>query len=329
MELKVGILGAGAMGATHARHWARVPGVRVVAVADLDLAKATKVAESVGATPLGSAEELFAAGCDVLSVCTPTDTHRVLTENALAAGCHVLCEKPMALSLEDCDAMIAAAEKAGKLLSVGQVVRFFPEYANAKKLVDAGEVGSPAVVRARRGGGFPAWSDWFADTHRSGGILFDLGVHEFDWLLWCFGPVERVYAKALTPKLEAGELEKLDMALVTLRHASGCISHVEATWADPKGGGTRFEIAGDAGLLVHDSRSLPALSFRTEARVGSSSPLHEGDDPYYRQCLAFAQAIRGEAPLAVTGADGRAAIAVAVAADASLRSGRAVTLEGN
>lgn len=315
------------MGATHARHWARVPGVQVIAVADLDLAKATKVAESVGATPFGTVEELFAAGCDTVSLCTPTDTHRELAVASLEVGYHVLCEKPMALSVADCDAMIESARIASRLLSVGQVVRFFPEYANAKKLVDAGEVGNPAVVQARRGGGFPAWSEWFADTKRSGGILFDLGVHEFDWLLWCFGPIERVYAKALTPRLESGELDKLDMALVTLRHASGCVSHVEATWADPKGGGTRFEIAGDAGLLSHDARALPVLSFRTETRVGNSSPLHPDDDPYYKQCLAFARAIRGEAPLAVTAQDGRAAIAVAAAADLSLRTGRAVTLE--
>ena len=322
MELKVGIVGAGAMGKTHARHWARVPGATIVAVADLDAPKADALARIVGAAALGSLEELLALGCDALSVCTPTDTHRSLTELALAAGCHVLCEKPMALSAEDCDAMILAAERAGKLLSIGQVVRFFPEYANAKKLVESGAVGNPAAVRTRRGGGFPGWSEWFADPKRTGGILFDLGVHEFDWLLWCFGPVERVYAKALTPR----NLEKCDLALVTLRHASGCISHVEATWADPKGGGTRFEVAGDGGLLLHDARSIPALSIRTETGAQNLSPLAPDDDPFYRQCLEFARAVRGEASLTVPGIDGRNAVAVAAAATESMNTGRAVTI---
>ena len=322
MELRIGIVGAGAMGKTHARHWARVPGAKIVAIADSDASKAGAPAASVGAEALGSLEELLALGCDAVSVCTPTDTHRELSEKALGAGCHVLCEKPMALSIEDCDAMISAAERAGKLLCVGQVVRFFPEYANAKKLVDAGAVGNPAAVRTRRGGGFPGWSDWYSDPARTGGILFDLGVHEFDWLLWCLGPIVRVYAKSLTPR----SLERCDLALVTLRHASGCVSHVEATWADPKGGGTRFEIAGDAGLLVHDARSIPALSIRTDAGAQNLSPLAPDDDPFYRQCLAFARAIRGEVPLAVTGEDGRAAIAVAQAAAESVRTGRAVAL---
>jgi predicted dehydrogenase len=308
------------MGSTHARHWARVPGVRIKAVADLEREKARRVAAGVGAESFESVEGVL--GCDIVSVCTPTDSHRELTEKALDAGCHVLCEKPMALTLSDCDAMILAAKRADRLLSIGQVVRFFPEYASAKRLVDSGTVGKPAAVRARRGGGFPSWAEWFTDVSRTGGIVFDLGVHEFDWLLWCFGPVERVYAKALT-----GRFEKLDVALVTLRHKNGCLSHVESTWADPKGGGTRFEIAGDSGLLVHDARTAQTLSFRTEGTGGPNSPLHESDDPYFLQCLAFARAVRGEAPLAVTAHDGRAAIAVAAAAAESLKTGRAVSLE--
>lgn len=324
MELSVGVIGAGGMGSRHVRHWSRVPGAKVTAIADLfDVEKARALAAGVEAEAFSTAETMLASGCDVVSICTPTDSHRVLAEQALAAGCHVLCEKPMALSLEDCDAMIAAAEKAGKLLSVGQVVRFFPEYANAKRLVDSGAVGKPAAVRARRGGGFPGWSDWFADVNRTGGIIFDLAVHEFDWLLWCFGPVVRVYAKAIT-----GRFEKCDLALITLRHANGCVSHVEATWADPLGGGTRFEIAGDEGLLSHDARTASSLSFRTEGHSAGGSPLHTDDDPYYKQCLAFARAVRGEVPLAVTGQEGRDAIAVAAAATESLKTGRAITIEG-
>ncbi|MGC4047088.1 MAG: Gfo/Idh/MocA family oxidoreductase [Armatimonas sp.] len=323
MEFSVGVIGAGGMGSRHVRHWSRVPGVKVTAIADLfDLAKAEQLAASIEAQAFSSAETLLASGCDVVSICTPTDSHRILAEQALAAGCHVLCEKPMALTLEDCDAMVVAAEKAGKLLSVGQVVRFFPEYANAKRMVDSGAVGKPAAVRARRGGGFPGWSEWFADVNRTGGIIFDLAVHEFDWLLWCFGPVIRVYAKAIT-----GRYEKCDLALITLRHASGCVSHVEAIWADPQGGGTRFEIAGDGGLLSHDARLSSSLSYRTETHQGGTSPLHTDDDPYYKQCLAFARAVRGEAPLVVTAKDGRAAIAVAAAASESLKTGRAISVE--
>jgi predicted dehydrogenase len=97
-------------------------------------------------------------------------------------------------------------------------------------------------------------------VEKSGGIIFDLMVHDIDWLQWCFGPISRVYARGLTERLGKGELDFLDYALLTLRHASGVISHAEGTWADPGGFATTFEVAGDAGLLAHDSRRAVALT---------------------------------------------------------------------
>lgn len=319
---KAAVIGAGGMGSTHARGWARAEGFTLAGVADVDMPKAEALAAKYGAQGFGSVEALLASGVEVVSVCVPSDLHRSITEQALAAGCHVLCEKPMALSVADCDSMIAAAKAAGKLLSVAQVVRFFSEFASAHQVVQSGGVGVPAVVRTRRGGGFPGWSSWFGDERQSGGILFDLAVHDIDWLLWTFGPVVRVYAKGLT---ERG-FERLDHALLTLRHASGTISHTEVTWADPKGGGATFEIAGDAGLLSHDSRKEVSLSFRTETRTGTGRPLIPGDDPYDRQIAAFAKAILEGAPLAVTAEEGRGAVAIAAAARESLKTGRAIAL---
>ena len=283
--------------------WSRLP--------DVDLPKAEALAATYGAQAFGSVEALLSSGVEAVSVCLPSALHRSITEEALQMGCHVLCEKPMALSVADCDAMMEAARIAGRRLSVAQVVRFFPEFANAHSLVQSGGVGAPAVVRTRRGGGFPGWSSWFGDEAQSGGILFDLAVHDIDWLLWTFGSVERVYAKGLT---ERG-FEKLDHALITLRHTSGTISHTEVTWADPKGGGATFEIAGDAGLLSHDSRKEISLSFRTETRTGSGRPLIPSDDPYDKQIAAFAYAILSGGPLAVTAEEGRSAVAVAAAAE--------------
>nr|WP_309691806.1 Gfo/Idh/MocA family oxidoreductase [Armatimonas sp.] len=321
-KLKAGVIGAGGMGSTHARGWAQAAGFELAAIADVDFPKAEALASKYGAQAFDSVEALLAAGVEALSVCLPSNLHRGITEQALAAGCHVMCEKPMALSVTDCEAMIEAAKTAGRLLSVAQVVRFFPEFANAHSLVQSGGVGKPAVVRTRRGGGFPGWSCWFGDEAQSGGILFDLAVHDIDWLLWTFGPVERVYAKGLTGR----GFEQLDHALITLRHTSGAISHTEVTWADPKGGGATFEIAGDAGLLSHDSRKEVSLSFRTETRTGSGRPLIPSDDPYDKQIAAFARAITEGVPLAVTADEGRSAVAVAAAARESLKTGRAIAL---
>lgn len=333
--LNVGVVGAGTMGKTHARCWSRLPGARVLAVADPQINKAETLAAAVAdddnaPRAVADAGDLLAS-VDVVSVCVPTVSHRAVAEAALAAGKHVLCEKPLALTLTDCDAMIASAQRANVVFTVGQVVRFFPEYAGAKRLVQAGKIGAPAAARTRRGGDFPRTdTDWYADPKRSGGIVFDLLVHDIDWLLWCFGPVQRVFAKGLTDRLADKALDHLDYALLTLRHESGVISHVEGTWADPGGFVTAFEIAGDRGLLSHDSRkTAPLTKSVRQAESGGggvavpASPLAPGDDPYFRQIAAFAAAIRENAALIVTPGEARAAVAVAVAARQSMQTGKA------
>jgi predicted dehydrogenase len=336
----VAIIGAGKIGTTHARAWSRLPGAEIVALADTRPEAARELAQAVGATEAriySDTESLLAAqggGIDAVSICVPTPLHRAVSEAAFAAGVSVLCEKPMALTALDCDAMIAAADAAGVVFTVGQVVRFFPEFANAKRLVDSGAVGAPASVRTRRGGDFPHRnSDWYADVAQSGGVIVDLLVHDIDWAQWCFGPILRVYAQGLTERLADKRLHHLDYALLTCRHAGGVVSHLEATWADPGGFVTTFEIAGDGGLLSHDSRKSAALtkSVRGEgseaAKVNAlSSPLAQGEDPYYQQIAAFAAAVRGEAPVAVRPQEARQAIAVAQAARESLRTGTTVTV---
>ena len=229
--------------------------------------------------------------------------------------------------------MIAAAEQGGALFTVAQVVRFFREYADARRLVEAGAVGAPATVRTRRGGSLPkSATDWYADVAQSGGVLFDLLIHDIDWAQWCFGPIVRVYAQGLLERLAAGTVDHLDYALLTCRHASGVISHLEGTWADPAGFATTFEIAGDAGLLSHDSRRTAPLrqalrpAATAEAKVAAFNPLAADDDPYFAQIAAFAAAVRGEAPVAVPPVEARRAVAVATAARESLRTGRAIEI---
>ncbi len=323
-ELTVAVVGAGGMGSTQARSFDRLPGVNVCCIADLEIAKAQALASRYGVPAHASVDSLL-ADCvpDIAVVAVPTDAHVDVALSLIDAGCHVFVEKPLALTLADSERLIDATP-AERTVAVGQCVRFFPEYAHAKSVVESGGVGKPAVVRCRRGGGFPAWSPWFADPARSGGVLFDLGVHEFDWLLWCFGPVERVYARSLTDRLSASEPR--DYALATLRHASGVISHVECCWADPATGYTAYEIAGDSGLLVHDSRKAATLTRSIAGGRTSSGPLSDNDDPYHRQAAAFVDRVRGLPSEIATMHCGRNAVAVAAAAVESARTGKAVNL---
>lgn len=321
----VGIVGAGNIGSRHARFWAQVAGANVVAVADTHPGAADNLAALYdGATAYTNTAELLTnAAVQIVHVCVPTHLHREIVVAAASAGRHVLCEKPMALTLADCDAMIAATSDAGVLFSVGHVARFFPEYALAKAKVGAEAVGTPTIARTRRAGAFPRTA-WFADTGQSGGVIADLMVHDLDFLQWCFGKIVRVYAKiAQSPGFE--------YALVTARHESGVISHAEGVWGEPTGFHTAFEIAGTKGLITHDSRESRALVAHvrppdTGTIALMNAPLALPDDPYFRQVQSFADAVRGTQPVAVSPADARSAVAVALAALESARNGSPVTI---
>lgn len=118
--------------------------------------------------------------------------------------------------------MMDVCERQQVKLYVGQVLRFFPEYSQAKQVIERGDIGKAAVVRTSRVSGFPrGWNDWYADVQKSGGVAVYLGIHDFDFLRWCFGEVERVFAKGLSGK----ELPKKDYALVTV------IAHIEGSWS--------------------------------------------------------------------------------------------------
>lgn len=320
--LGIGIVGAGNIGSRHARFWSRVPGAGVVAIADTHNGAAENLAGAYpGSLAYFDASELIAdPNVHVVHVCVPTHLHKGIAIAAAQAGKHVLCEKPMALTLPDCDAITEAATQANVHFSVGHVTRFFPEYALAKRQVESGAVGVPAVVRTRRAGAFPKTA-WFADTEQSGGVIADLVVHDLDWLQWCFGPVARVFARvAKSPGFE--------YALLTLRHESGVIAHAEGVWGEPTGFHTAFEIAGSSGLLTHDSRSARTLVAGTRPGTDGvvsvmNAPLSPADDPYYKQVQAFADAVQGKAAVAVTPAEARSAVAVALAALESARTGNA------
>ena len=127
-------------------------------------------------------------------ICLPTFLHEQYVLLAAGHKKHVICEKPVTLSLESLDRMIAATKAAGVQFAVGQVVRFWPEYVRAKEMVEAGELGTIKYARASRLSEHPAWSEWYRRAENSGGGLFDLHLHDIDYLCYLFGKVKQVYA---------------------------------------------------------------------------------------------------------------------------------------
>ena len=327
---KVAIIGAGHMGRVHGTVYAEMPNAEPVAFVDCRLDGAEELAKSFGAQAFTDFDEMLrAANPDVIDVCVPTPCHKEYVIKAAEAGKHVVTEKPMAPSLADCREMIAATEKAGVTFMIAHVLRFFPEFVKAKAQIDAGAVGNPAVIRTTRGGGFPTGTgrDWYADFAQSGGVVLDLIIHDFDWLRWTFGEVDRVFAKGLVEK----GIPRLDYALVTLRMKSGAIAHVEGTWANPGGFRVKFEVAGDKGMLDFQSENAAPLKVAsTKAGAAASgvaipeSPT--GENPYYLELEHFIECIEtGRKPM-ISPEDGMRAVEISLAALESIKTGKLVKL---
>ncbi len=327
--LRVGLVGAGFIGERHLAAWT-AEGIDVV-VFDVDPARSSSLAGTFGATAAPTIEALLAA-TDVVDICTPTHLHAPVAIAAARAGRHVICEKPLARTLADGEAMLAAAGQAGVRLLVGHVVRFFPEYAAARQAVMAGAVGDPAVLRLTRASSRPQQpaDHWFFDHARSGGIILDLMIHDLDFARWVAGEVVSVACRsAAFERPDAG----LDHAVAILRHASGAISHVSASWAyAPPTFRTAFEIAGSHGLIEQDS-ALTAPVERSLPDRGASGPATSlaevalNGDPFRLELAEFARAIQAEVEPRTDGRDALETLRLALAADQSARSsGQTITL---
>jgi UDP-N-acetylglucosamine 3-dehydrogenase len=320
---RVGIIGGGNMAHTHVQSLLAFPGATLVGVAAPEIsAPIAKLCADAG-VPVNPdpAWLLGETGIDDVVIATPTDTHGEWVARAAASGISVFCEKPIAGTVEAARAAVEVCERAGVKLAVGHVVRYFPSYAEIRDSVHKGEIGAPGMAKCRRMSGPPAGSrSWYADPKRSGGLIMDMGVHDFDWLRWCLGPVSRVTALA---RAGAGGKE---VAMVSLRHHSGAVSTVELSWMDPRGFWTSLEVAGSAGLLTYDSRDTkPYRMMPWPGLDPVERPSRDPGDHPYREELVEALDWFGGGPVPrCTAVDGLAAIAVAEAAYASVARGEPV-----
>lgn len=332
MPYRVALIGAGGMGRIHLRCWSAIPDVDVVAIIAEPIESAQSLIKQTGIVGARAYQSFDAAlhDCnpDIVDICSPTATHADYVVQAAAAGKALFVEKPLGRTLVDCDRAVAAVEQAGVPAMAGHVVRYFPAYAQAKRSVDAGAVGIPATVRVSRVCRHPG--KWYGDHALSGGALLDLSIHDFDWLLWTFGQVDHVYARSVSQP-PAGVLP-LDYALVTLRFKSGVIGHLTGSWAHSAGFRTTFEIAGDTGLIDHDSARTSTLSVQLQkpttpnvpATLQKESPLAPADDPYFQELKSFVDSLKnGENP-PVTLQEAHNAVRVALAAIESAKSGKVI-----
>ncbi|MCL7416560.1 MAG: Gfo/Idh/MocA family oxidoreductase [Halalkalicoccus sp.] len=316
--MRVGIAGAGFMARTHAEEYAAMD-VEVAAVAtpsgpgnfvdefDLDAETYTDVADLCDRTDI-----------DYLDICTPTHTHVDLVRTAADAGVDVFLEKPIAGTLEEAYEIAEIIEDADLTFMVGHVVRFDQGYRKAKEL----DIGTEGVARARRLSPFPEWgsNDWFADREKSGGIFVDLGIHELDYLRWCWGDVERVFARRRRePRAAYG--------FVTLRFESGAVGYVEASWDQPESRPltTELEFAGDDGLVELSSESETPYREWTDDGAAVERPVAK--NPYRRELEHFVDCLESETDPEVGAEDATESLRLALAAERSAERGEPVQPE--
>ncbi len=323
----IAVVGAGTMGTMHAASCRALPGATLAWVVDEDPERAASLAAPTTARATADlAEALADPALDAVILAVPTPSHRALTERAAAAGKHVFCEKPIALTLDDARAMTAACERAGVRFMVGHVVRFFPEYARIGALLDAGSVGEVGVVRASRVNAYPfVGRGWYSDFAWSGGPILDMMIHDLDTLRWYFGEIARVYARGLsyTPHRAA-----VDYALAIVRFANGVVAHVETSWAH-SGFRTSIEIAGSGGIIRHASDETTSLRLEQTAPAAPvrgvnvpHSPLAES--PYQTELRHFLDRIADGGPILTGGDEATRSLAAALAVLESVRTGRAI-----
>ena len=326
--VRIGLVGAGYIAESHASAYAARPGAEIVFVVDPVADKAAGLAARYAARPLTELGPLLDSDVEVISVCTPSPTHAEIVVAALAAGKHVLCEKPIARSRSDAERIVEAGRRGPGLLMIGHVSRFEPDHRAAREAVLGGRIGEVRMMSQTIAGEMPDWSEqgWLADPDQSGGPLVDLAIHSFDYLTWVCGarPV-RVHAVGAS---RATGL--VDYAIATVRYDNGALAMVETSWGHPAGHGLELatELSGTGGRITWDYGGIAVGSVR-RAGEPPRALSQLGNRGFVAEIAAFLDAVESGGPSPVPAEEGLLALEVALAAVESLRTRRAVQLSSS
>ncbi len=319
------------MGQVFAQHLAfGLPEATLAAVADVKAAQASEAASRYGvpSSYAHHADLLARDDIDAVVIATPTGAHVDVVKAAAAAGKHIFCEKPLALSVAGCDEAIAAVEAARVKLYVGFMRRFDAAYRAAKKQMDEGVIGRPVMFKAV-GRDPKRTSLEYARRENSGGLILDMGIHDFDLARWLMGSeVTRVHSEGgclVYPELkDAGDI---DNAVVNLVFASGAVGNVDVSRNAVYGYDIRTEVLGSEGaLMIGKLQQTPTLTLTRDGVTHDTVPyfMERFGDAYADEIRDFVACLREDRPPTISGREARAATAIGVAATRSLDEGRPV-----
>ena len=320
-ELRVGLIGCGGLGSSHAKNVDEIQGAKLVSVCDFYRDSADRLAGELVGKPIAYSdpEEMLAKqNLDAVLIVTPNDTHRKISVDALSAGVHVFCEKPMALTVADCDTMIDAAEEAEKYLMIGYVRRFQEVYRQLKLRVESGALGAVTMAHAvRLGMGPPGGKEgWQFKQERYGG-LFSMYSHELDQLAWLAGEIISVQAMMKYGNDPDNDIE--EHILMTLEFESGAIGSMNSSRRFPVSS-YELGVAGTKGAIKLNTPSGPLVMREMGGKsVKIDVPKNNG---LVEEISYFLDCVRRKVKPESNGYDGRRVVAVALAAHKSAESGR-------
>ncbi|MCK4423450.1 MAG: Gfo/Idh/MocA family oxidoreductase [Candidatus Omnitrophica bacterium] len=341
--VKVGLIGLGMMGRTHLGAYSKNLDVEVKAVADKmvkklkgDLSGGGNIATDQDVFDFSKvhcyedAEELIKdKDLDIVDICLPTYLHADLSIKALEAGRHVLCEKPMARSLEECDKMIAASQKNNKKLLIGQCLRFWPEYEVLKDYVDNNKLGRLTGLFLFRGGATPGWAEgpennWFTDKNKSGGALLDLHVHDVDMANYLLGIPEQVSSSGKNVIKGSG----YDVVSTNYYYPDGPVVNAATSWLLKGDFGFKMSyLAGfEKGNIVYDSSLSPTI--KVNLNEGQSfTPDLPSESGHVREINYFIKCVAQDKPVErVTPESARDSIKIALAEMRSIEENKPVVM---
>ncbi len=330
--LQVGIIGFGFMGRTHYRCWKGQPKARIAAICEANpqTVQDTQVkgnidsqAEAIDLSDVSIytdvTEMLRTEKLDAVSIALPTYLHADVTEKVLQAGVHVLCEKPMALNVKDCQRMVAAAGKSGRYLMVAHCLRFWPEWAWLKEMIQSGEYGSLKALSMERMGSAPGWSgdSWFCDESRSGGMALDLHIHDSDFVQYLFGMPRAVFSRGA---VSGGALNYIHTQYL---YDDGPAVTALGSWMMMPSYGFRmaYLVCFEKATVVYDMTQKPMLKVYP-AKGELFSPTVAAGDGYSREIDYFVRRIGGEkGPEVITNEQSRNSVILVDSEKRSVREG--------
>ena len=330
--LNIGVVGTGRIGKIHAANLAtRVSGAKVVAVTDVMPESAKALAEQLGISKVHTDYRALIADpeIDAIFVCSSTDSHSIIAYEAVMAGKHVFCEKPIDYDLDRINMVIRAVEEKGVKFQVGFNRRFDRNFKYVRDTVQAGTIGDPHIVMVTSRDPAPPPVSY---VKVSGGIFLDMMIHDFDMVRYLSGSeVTEVYTNGVVLVDPAiGEAGDVDTAIVTLKFANGAIGVINNSRKAVYGYDQRVEVFGSAGCITADNETPNLTTLYTESGVMRQKPLYffleRYNDAFIAEAQSFVDAVVQDKPVVVGATDGLKPVLIAIAAKKSLETGMPVKL---